>query len=111
MYDTLKELLNQIFSKDELIDILIEILKKEKKTIPIYSYSPPVDDLLYSKLEEKCEELLKENNKLLEEFVSINDDVEFYKKLSIQHKISNKIKLTQKAMDLLMLITKEGRKK
>lgn len=62
MNEKAKKLFNKVFSKEELLEIIMEVLKEEKK---IYSNSRKLQNLLALAIEKKQDEVFGEQQRIL----------------------------------------------
>ena len=86
-----KKLFNKVFSKEELLEIIVEVLKEDRK---IYSNSKKLRDLVLSSLEKKEDELFKEQGELMNKLRKVEPlSKEFFELFDKQKKISERIDL------------------
>lgn len=91
MNDKDKKLLSKVFSKEELLEIIVEALKEDRK---IYSNSRKLRDFVLSSLDKKEKELFKEHGELMNKLGKVEPlSKEFFKLFNKQKKIKEKFEL------------------
>lgn len=91
MNDKDKKLLSKVFSKEELLEIIVEVLKENRK---IYSNSRKLRDFVLSSLDKKEKELFKEHGELMNKLGKVEPlSKEFFKLFNKQKKIKEKFEL------------------
>ncbi|MDU2158439.1 hypothetical protein [Clostridium sp.] len=91
MNDKDKKLLSKVFSKEELLEIIVEVLKEDRK---IYSNSRKLRDFVLSSLDKKEKELFKEHGELMNKLGKVEPlSKEFFKLFNKQKKIKEKFEL------------------
>lgn len=93
MNEKAKKLLNKVFSKEELLEIMVEVLKEDRK---IYSNSKRLHDLLALSIQKKQEEVFAKQERLLRE-----ESIDFFKRMEQYEKLDKKLKLLEECMSVL----------
>lgn len=99
MNDKDKKLLSKVFSKEELLEIMLEVLTEEKKS---YLISKELQNLLALSIEKKQNEVLDEQEKIIRKLSELKVvNLEFFELREQYAKLYKKSKLIEQCMSTI----------
>lgn len=99
MDDKDKKLLSKVLSKEELLEIMVEALKEDRK---IFSNSKKLWDLVLSNLEKKEDEVFDEQQRILQEQSNVKTmNKKFFELIAKYEKLNKKLKLLEECRSVL----------
>lgn len=94
-----KKLFNKIFSKEELLEIMLEVLTEEKKS---YLISKELQNLLALSIEKKQNEVLDEQEKIIRKLSELKVvNLEFFELREQYEKLDKKLELIEQCMSTI----------
>ena len=94
-----KKLFNKIFSKEELLEIMLQVLTEEKKS---YLISKELQNLLALSIEKKQNEVLDEQEKIIRKLSELKVvNLEFFELREQYAKLYKKSKLIEQCMSTI----------